>query len=86
MPVPLDRGKEKRKRNSQARSSLLFGLSLSYNCDLKWVFSEVKVISVGKETLLLFSKVKVISVGKKPLLLFSEVKVISVEKELLLFF
>jgi hypothetical protein len=46
------------------------------------LFSEVEVISVGKETLLLFSEaekllfseVKVISVGKEALLLFSEVR------------
>jgi hypothetical protein len=33
-----------------------------------------KIISVGKEPLLLFSEVKLISVGKEILLLFSEVK------------
>ncbi len=38
------------------------------------LFSDVKVISVGKETLLLFSDVKVISAGKEAPLLFLEVK------------
>jgi hypothetical protein len=76
MPVPLDRGKDRRKRNSQIRSSLLFGLGLPSNYNLKWVFLELKVISAGKEALLLFSEVKVILVRKETLLLFSEVKVI----------
>jgi hypothetical protein len=66
---------------------LLFGLGLSYNCDLKWVFSEVKVHNFRKKkSSAVVLRGESISVGKENLLLFSEVKVISVEKELLLLF